>query len=295
MKEKNDSKQAAIIAMREGLKRIHSPTERHREKVQEAMLWVYRWGFTSPAILRKMFDSAGREGALFVKKHLLQEHPIEGGGILQGVPRKVYTLTKSGLEIATEQAENQLNYDTANPERNLKRAQLRHDLLAQKIALEYINSGAKLLSTAREMEHENALLRSDWQASQGRTAQPWSRIPDFLAVRDRDTDSNGNPKAAKTFAIEIELTPKWDRELHQFVTGLAEGIDDQRWQVNVIFTPSAAIVRRYRELFTTGAAVHTYDRTPQRRWLQNTHYPYKMKEAVADKTVFLDLNGKLYE
>lgn len=224
-----------------------------RAKDLEGLRWIYRWGCSSPSIV-DMVASPTRRGiaARLVKKGLAAKHPTPNGSGLKGVPAEVIVLTQDGvMEVEADLTEAQLLPYPTNPDQAIPWNQLRHDCLVQLWTARKIAAGTiTAYSTPRELMG---------RPSGNGVKQPdavWRLAAGGLAV-----------------AVELELTAKRDRELHQAALAILQAVhpgSDTKakgpFDAVAILSNSEAILERYRRLLRPGAAITTYERDAARHW-----------------------------
>lgn len=224
-----------------------SSREVGRAKDLAGLVWIYRWGWSTPTIV-DMVASPSRRGvaARLVKRGLAQRHPTPTGSGAKGVPVDVIVLTPDGVaEVEAER--DPLPYPT-QPDRCVPWHQLRHDTLVQ-------------LWTARRLVA--------------------NKIAGYTAPREIADRSQGGIKQPDAvwhsshgqIAVELELTAKKDRELHQAALAMAkavhpgtEGHPKGPYNIVAILSHSEAILAKYRRLLQPGATITKYKRDAARHW-----------------------------
>lgn len=174
-----------------------NPRGRAREKRIEAMRWLNRWGYTTPAILSELTGidrTAGpRLAAQLIKRDLVREVAAGGNwgywrygvnsitGKREAQGPYLLLLTEVGKTTAVS-----LDSTTGAPwERQVAGIQsIRHNLIAQRFTVELLN----------QREYSDYLPEATTRAA----SESGVKEPDVVVVSD----------AGHRVAIEIELTPK---------------------------------------------------------------------------------------
>lgn len=229
-----------------------NPRKRGREKDLAALLWVYRWGWSSSSIINAIASpSRAVVAARLVRGGALETLFVEHAGGIADVPANVLVLTPDGVELA----ESQLNEDgfigyPRDPRRLIVWRQLRHDLIVQRATARQLNAG-----------RINAFITPRELAAQSQFA---IKQPDVVWIKND-----------LKIAVELELTAKVGREFHQTIYALLQSVfpGDPKtktkggpWDVVLIASNSKAILGRYRAALTPGAQLQRYERDSQKRW-----------------------------
>lgn len=229
-----------------------SPRAVGAAKDSAALLWVYRWGWSSASVI-DAHASPGRRGvaARLVRRGLLAATPSPSGRGVRGAPAEVLTLTADGVaevEAVLPHAE-VLPYPTA-AERAIPWHQLRHDVLVQ-------------LWTARRL---------------GEGVIDGYVTPRQLAGRpsgagEKQPDAVWRWPGVGAVAVELELTAKREREQAQAALALLRAIRPKTatdagggYDAAVILSHSPAILDRWRRSLTPGETLPTYERDASRHW-----------------------------
>lgn len=198
-----------------------------RQNEQLLVDWIYRWGFTSSMTIQRLLSrSAGGAAAHYCRKGLIKETRTASG-----TPAKFYTLTRAGLELAEYHAAARLPYRELEPYR-VNQNQLRHDLLAQSLTLEQLQSGAAVDYLAPR-QYSDAMRA------------PRHRRPDALWI---------GPDCQRT-ALEVELSGKWERALDQFFTDAWQSIHAGLFDRVRVVSDSPGLLARYQKHAQAGAVV----------------------------------------
>ena len=239
---------------------------RGAQKMQQALNWVYRWGWSTPALLDILVASRSSLGARMCKAGLLQRTRTKSGGAVQGVPQWILTLTDFGLAETVKHFENPEELLTYNTDPlHVNQANLRHDMLAQ-------------TATARNMA-SGYLADFRTEAQMADKSRPNQKQPDVLWLMD-----NGE----KT-AVEIELTAKWARQLDQFILGCWNGLEAKRFTHVLLVSDSNAILARYASAIEPGTPLNIWDRDiKSRHWsVQKT---VKIPAGLKEKFLWQKIN-----
>lgn len=238
-----------LARAREATKGI-SPRARGEEKARVALDWIYRWGWSSPAIL-DLVTGGNRTGlsARLVRRKLVASTKTASGGGAKGVPIYMLTLTTQGLEEVERFREELVRYEL-DPYR-IDQSKLRHDHISQKATGESLKNGAiKDFRTPNELASQSA---------------KGIKQPDVLWLR---TDG-------QRMGIEVELTAKWDRKLDQFVMACLHSLQkssdaSKPNEVDevAIVTDSMAILKRYTKAFEPGERLPRWTKNERGLWVQ---------------------------
>lgn len=228
-----------------------SPRARGIEKVTEALRWIYIWGWTTSVILGHVTGTV--RGIALVKRMekngWIKRVPIRIASHFRIVPCDVVTITHEGIaELTTLLGE--LPRTTKSPWiGRVPKKDLIHDLLVQQLTLEYMGRipGANLDPVIFQ---EHGLVKEFLTPLHPLVDTGESKKPDAI----------WGTEDGCTFAVEVELSPKWDRELDQFVAGhlqLQTKEQNAVWGLVVFFT-SERTAKRYRQAMLPGAQVQPW-------------------------------------
>lgn len=219
-----------------------SPRARGEEKMHAALIWVYRWGWSTIAIVDQIGGNVSNGlASRLVKGGLLARTRTESAGNVKGVPQWILTLTELGQQ-EVERVIAELQPYELDPYR-IRQDLLRHDAIAQAATARNLKAGVITgYLTERQMAQQS---------------QAGIKQPDVLWQLSGDT----------RMAVEIELSGKWDRHLDQFVSSSLRGLHERtRFDQLAIVSDSPAIIRRYAAAFTPGAKFSVWKKDEQRRW-----------------------------
>jgi hypothetical protein len=236
-----------------------------RERLLEACRWVYRWGWSAPAIVDLLGGSRRGLARRAVEAGLMQETATSAGGVLEDVPKKILTLADEGIAFV----EKHLTEDELlEPEDALRvnQANLRHDFLVQKATIKNLKAGKITgFQTPKELAEQS---RRD------------EKIPDAVWIM---------PDGRKR-AIELELTAKFKRRLDDFVWGIILSLSGSppKFDGYCIVSDSAAILSRYKAAFRPGQKVARWERDKQSHW--RIRELEEVPEWVQAKIIWLPLS-----
>jgi hypothetical protein len=214
-----------------------------RERLLSACKWVYRWGWSAPAVVDLLGGSRRGLSARAVQAGLMQATTTAAGGVLEDVPKKILTLTDDGIALV----EKHLTEDELlEPEDALRinQATLRHDFLVQKVTIKNLKTG-KIADYLTPKEIAEASKKEE-------------KIPDAIWIM---------PDNSK-MAIELELTAKFKRKLDDFVWGIVTALTSNppRFDRCAILSDSQATLTRYKSAFTPGKKIARWERDSQSHW-----------------------------
>lgn len=238
----------AVAAMVDG---GTSPRARGIEHATQALSWIYIWGWTTSTILGHVTGIA--RGTVLVrrleKNGWIKRVPIRIISSFRIAPSDVVTITHEGVaELTTLLGE--LPRTTKCPWiGRVPKKDLIHDLLVQQLTLEYSGriAGANLDPAIIE---EHGLVKSFRTPLHPEVDTGAGKKPDAIWIM-----SDGC-----RLAVEVELSPKWDRELDQFVSGHVELQRRKKnavWGVVTFFT-SERTAERYRKAMLPGVQVQPW-------------------------------------
>ncbi len=238
-----------------------TPRQVSRDRVYQAVLWVYRWGWTSPSIIDAM-TGAQRRGfcAKLVRAGLLRETRTKSGGIVEDIPSKIITLSDDGVALAEKQLQSDddfLPYQR-DPYR-INQEHLRHDLLAQRATLNNLLGGkitGFLTPTQMAAKSEKGVKQFDviWHRQDGISA-----------------------------GVEVELSAKFGRRLDLFVWSVVQAIMRGVVQRVLIVSDSEAILSRYSAALEPGKSVGIWVRDAQSHW--KLHHYEEVPDGIKGKVL----------
>lgn len=234
-----------------------SPRQRGVERAEEALEWVYKWGWSTPTVL-EIHAGTFRSGlaARLVKNGFLNRIQAPSGGI-NSTPTFLLTLTEKGFEEAVRITDKLLPYETDPNRINLKN--ITHDEIVQRI------TAMKLWGDFGDQIDEYLTPKSlaHWKENQ-------IKIPDVI------WKINQNNGETKTVAVEIELTPKFGVEFDRFVNMVADLVDGRNvggdkkplFYGVEIYSKSPALIRKYKASLFEGSKTPIWQKEPGKtgRW-----------------------------
>lgn len=262
-----------------------------REKIERALVWIHRWGWSWPTMI-DYIAGGGRRGlaARLAKLKLVDRHETPSGGT-DGLPSVILTATPDGVAIAEANIDDPVPYQANIPWRTL-----RHDAALQiltataifnpdhlnriRLLGDHSDWGLEMLDpplpepsarhslieyvTERELRHRVACAQQDGQTQAERIAAGSAKVHDIIWYIE---DGEG---CERTLAIELELTHKKSQEFSRTVVGLARQILDPDSEVDEvrIVAGTPAIQERYGDVIR-GKPIQPYRRNRYRQWVQD--------------------------
>lgn len=213
-----------------------------------ALEWTYRWGWASSTTVEILVGTQ-RSGLAqrLVNSGLLVSTKTQSRRNEKFLPGSFLTLTTDGKH-AVEVNRMEPMYYEHRPDR-INQNRLLHDEMAQRMTATRLASGA---------------------------------IVDYRSEKEMQArDQNGvkHPDAAwlypggKRVSVEIELSPKWERDLDVFVhsslLSLSSKNGPARFDALVFITDAPAIFKRYQEAFKPGGQFWTWQKNESGRWVKD--------------------------
>ena len=274
---------AALANLKHG-----SPRARGKDRADEAIEWIYKWGWSTPTIL-EINAGSFRSGLAnrLVKTGFLNRIQTPSGGI-NSTPTFLLTLTQKGFEKAVEITDNLLPYETDPNRINFKN--ITHDELVQRLTairtwIDCEDGGIDSYITPKNLHA--------WNAAE-------IKIPDAVWKRE---DFLGE---VENFAIEVELTPKFGHEFDRFVTmtiGLlsVKKEDGKPLFGGVeIFSKSPALLKNYSAALSAGQKTPIWQKEPGKtgRWKKQTDTKNQpvfvtASEAISRKIKFISITPEM--
>lgn len=201
-----------------------SPRQLGNESRQKLLAWVYRWGFTCSSVCQLLLN---RTSGGYLQK-LTQQNLLVATKTKSGTPINYYTLSELGLQEIERLSDALLRYSELDPFK-VNQLQIRHYLIAQKITIKALDSGQIIDFETERMR----LIDGDRQGE---------KRPDVVWITS----------GMERYAIEIELSAKWDRNLDSFILGIARDLQSSKNKDDgisryVIISDSRAIIDRYQQ------------------------------------------------
>lgn len=235
----------ARAVLRERLKG-QTTLERGRERTLTALSWMYRWGWASSTTLEILVGSQ-RSGLAqrLVRNKLALITKTNSRRNEKYLPGSFLTLTHDGKHMVEINRMEPLQYEH-RPDR-INQNTLLHNEMVQRLTAEHLASGEiSAYCSEKEMKakSQNAVKHPDavWLYSSG------------LKV-----------------SIEVELSPKWERDLDVFVYSTLLSLSTKngpaRFDKMLLITDAPAILKRYREAFKPGADFWIWRKNDSGRWI----------------------------
>jgi hypothetical protein len=235
-----------------------STLERGRERTLTALTWIYRWGWASSTTLEVLVGTK-RSGLAkrLVNSGLLVSTKTNSRRNEKFLPGSFLTLTQDGKHLVEVNLIEPMPYDH-RPER-VNQNHLLHDEMAQRATAERLVNGAiKDYRSEKEMQARS---------------QSGVKNPDVAWIF---------PDGRKV-SVEVELSPKWERDLDTFVhsslLSLSNKTGHARFDELLVVTDAPAILKRYQEAFKPGAKFWTWKKNDAGRWITDD------QKTVPDWTV----------
>lgn len=252
----------------------HSPRVKGVERAEKALLWVYRFGWSTPTILELALDSSGRSGIgnRLVKSGLLVKTPTPSGGI-NNTPSCILTLSRIGLELITALYPTLLPYEI-NPLK-IKFSTINHDENVQRLTanrLRFYYDGTTATSFLSEKELAIGKKKGD-------------KIPDAIWNLMYYDEQKPDEKVA----VEVELSAKWGQELDTFVYQTLYQLTNKVCDAIEIYSNSPALLERYAQAFKPNKMLQTWNREPGKSGRWSKASPVKIPERPEDQVRFIKI------
>lgn len=205
------------------------PVKAGQIKAQKALLWVYRWGWSTSKII-EIVGGAQRSGlaARLVRNGLLKATKTEAGPAA-GAPVAILTLTQQGQNEVEKFLENDSDLIEYQLDAyRIDQSKIKHNELAQSATAKNLRDGSIVDYITEQM----AAAKSEKNVKQH----------DIIWICD-----NG-----EKIGIEVELSAKWARKLDEFVLSCIKSIKNIKVNQIYIVTDSKAIQNRYAVAFEVG-------------------------------------------
>lgn len=243
----NEVTQDSLAKARSAAKALGiSPRKRGEEKLKNACIWIYRWGWSYASAV-DLIANTGRRGIVtnLKKRGLIEIHPTPAGRGMKYMPDSVITLTQDGVSIAEAFIDGDFTQIIPYPKdgaKLIKWGQLRHDAIVQHLTAEQVaHHGLCVYVTVRELES---------------SAKPGEKIPDAI-WNFADAD----------IAVELELTAKKESEMHRAILSMIES--KSQYDEIRIYSHSPAILRRWENMVKPGEKIPRYQKDAGRRWVKS--------------------------
>lgn len=221
-----------------------SPRQLGEESRLRVIDWVYRWGYASSAIVQELL---GRTSAGYAPK-LVRQNWLVATKTSSGVPEMIFTLSELGIQEAERNSSDLYRYPELDPYK-VNQLQIRHYLLAQSVTINALNAGAIV-------DFETERMFSQVVDKQG------VKRPDIVWITPNK----------RRFAIEIELSKKWDRDLDTFIFCTLKALNSSkkksaRFDRFMVFTQSAAIESTYKKRIQPETALNLWRKNKRGHWI----------------------------
>lgn len=253
-------------AGRATIKKLGKPREIQRQNLLTILNWLYRWGYSTADILSDLLDRKNRSHA----KRLADAGWIRPVSI-KGYPT-YYVLTEKGQAEAIHHSPALLEYPESDPYR-VHLPNLHHNLIAQKETIKALRLGWYSDFMTQRM------FRFD------KDSKPL-KIPDVILVEQ--TEGEFEKTIDLLTAVEIELTPKWNHHLDQFVTHIIDDLQFGRFYKALIISDLETVLNRYENAFEPGKKVPRWEKSGIR--FTDTGKPLEIPQWVLKRISFRHVN-----
>lgn len=231
-----------------------------RARALKALRWIYIWGWSAPSLIENL-EPTNRSGlaARLVRQGLLKQHRTPAGGGVRDVPIFMLTLTELGENEVVRHLDDLDDLIPYAPRVNWN--QMRHDFLVQRLTLQ-------------AMHDDSMLVRSVTSDSVVRARGTSGKIHDAVWTDEYQVRT----------LVEVELTPKKNRELDAFVHGCVNSLiadPDARLR---IYSDSFALLKHYSQRLEPWAKFHSWRRDNSRHWVM--HQEFEVPESMKDRITF---------
>lgn len=229
-----------------------SPRTVGKERTNIVLDWVLRWGWSTPTTLELVTGSLRSGiGNRLVKNGLLIKTKTKTGGI-NDTPTFILTLSPIGYDLALENYGNIIPYEL-NPEK-INQSLINHSEKVQRLTA-FMLREERIYGFKTEKELTFESKKSD------------EKHPDAMWK-----EKVGNGKYIE-IAIEVELTPKWEREFDRFIYQTLYSVasfdkKEPRFQKVKIFAKSNNLLQRYENGFMPGQTLKKWRKDDGGRWVR---------------------------
>ncbi|MDH6303304.1 hypothetical protein M2128_002251 [Polynucleobacter sphagniphilus] len=232
-----------------------SPTAFGLKRDLKLLEWIRNWGYTSKAILQKLAETT-RHGtsARLVKRGWIEETPTP-----TGLPIQSYlTLTALGLHESEQRAEKLHHYPFLQSQK-VRHNKIRHDLVAQKFTLDALLKGVIIRYETELMTQEKSL--------------PGTKQPDCTFIIQNPSAGLDGAPSTITYAVEVELSRKWDRDFDDFRIKIIRAIQAGKYSSFHLVTDIKAIKKAYEEGMLAGTKIPLWEISSKvNKWVQTGKY-----------------------
>ena len=221
-----------------------SPRQIGEESRLEVIRWIYRWGYSSATSIQQLL---GRTAAGYAQKLACQGW-LQAINTESGTPKCYFTLSELGMQEAERHTEVLLRYQEIDPYR-VNQKLIRHNLIAQHATINAMHSNLAVDYLTERMLNQAG-------------NKPGEKIPDVTWIT----------MSGLRVGVEVELTAKWERDLHQFVLGVIQALNSKndkpaKYDRFAVITDSPAIKKRYSDAFQPGAALPIWQKDNRQHWV----------------------------
>ena len=243
-----------------------TPRERGAEKAAQALDWLYRWGWSTSSVIATLAGT-GRNSALsarMVKNGWAKRHPIRIVSSFKLTPTDIISLTPEGIaELVALRGELPFSKQSSVSKRVVKK-NVTHDLLVQKLTLTYMNRWPESAPVVVD-DFYGKVTDVETAHQLGETT-----------LGDKKPDAIWTMESGHKLAIELELSPKFGRELDQFIARHVQMQKAETKKVDglVIFFTSPDSAERYAKAMSFGAQIRQYEYDARaREWWSSPNTP----------------------
>lgn len=213
------------------------------ESKTKALDWIHKWGYTSASIIMILLC---RTSAGYVQK-LAKQGLLVLTRTESGIPPAIATLSDFGLQEISQFADSLVRYPESEPHK-INQMLIKHNILAQLATANALNAGViSDYSTERMFDHDGD--------------KSGIKRPDIIWL---------TPTGLR-FAVEVELSQKWDRDLHEFILAIIRALEfteghQAKFSRFLIITHSPAIKNNYAKAMQPGAALPLWKKNARGHW-----------------------------
>lgn len=255
---KSQERLAAATAARQKKMMGKTPHERAAEKIQACVDWLWRWGWSTPEILKRVSGAAQPIAPKLESLGYCKKTRIASGGFL-GRPQFAITLTPDGIAKANYPENFEANYSD-----KIRANQIEHDLSVQHVVLKLLHGGAiQDYTPARLLEGRH------------------SKIPDALLL-------SGNFK----IALEVENEEKTQTKFDLFATRLINFLQESENHMVMILSDRSGVLKNYTRKLQAGNVVNIVKADGKGSIQKNYTRQYTIDPGVANRILINTLTQK---
>jgi hypothetical protein len=236
-----------------------SPHQRGQEKQRIVCRWVYYHGATTADIVNLV---SGQKAPGYAKK-LVDKGLLVASQTISGSPKFFYTLSKAGLNLASEFSPIPVEYKCLSPSK-LSQTLFDHNFAVQKISLSAKEShGFKYLSQAQlALRHEAG-----------------AKIPDAVWQ-----DKNG-----RSIAVEVEFSQKHGRPLDMMIRAMKDSLEKREYSCYFIFARSETVIKNYSKAISKGEVTDFWVKNKNGNWVIEEEKREKVPDWLSEKVFFFNI------